>query len=173
MTKKNKKSIIYLLPAIHFLFFASVAQAVCPVCTVAVGAGVGLTRYLGIEDTITGVWIGGLIMSLGLWTIDWFDKKNWRFKGRKTLMVIVYYLLVIAPLYYVGIMGSPFNKLCGIDKLLLGSLVGSVGFAIGAVIHFKMKEKNNNQVYFPFQKVVFSITPLVILSIVFYIISKC
>lgn len=34
------------------------AQAVCPVCTVAVGTGVGLSRWLGVDDTITGLWLG-------------------------------------------------------------------------------------------------------------------
>jgi len=29
--------------------------AQCPVCTVAIGVGVGLCRYLGIDDLITGI----------------------------------------------------------------------------------------------------------------------
>jgi len=51
-----KKLSIYLLSifAISFLF-AEKALAVCPICTVAVGAGVGLSRWLGIDDTIN--WI--------------------------------------------------------------------------------------------------------------------
>ena len=40
------------------LFFAIPAKAICPVCTVAVGAGIGLSRWLGIDDSITGLWIG-------------------------------------------------------------------------------------------------------------------
>ncbi len=43
-----------------FLFLgANSAQAICPICTIAVGAGVGFSRYLGIDDTIAGLWIGG------------------------------------------------------------------------------------------------------------------
>lgn len=38
------------------LIFAKKALAVCPICTVAVGAGVGLSRCLGIDDSITGLW---------------------------------------------------------------------------------------------------------------------
>ncbi len=31
----------------------------CPVCSISIGVGVGLCRYLGIDDLISGVWIGG------------------------------------------------------------------------------------------------------------------
>jgi hypothetical protein len=34
---------------------------VCPVCTIAVAGGVGLCRYLGIDDLISGSWIGALL----------------------------------------------------------------------------------------------------------------
>ena len=173
MNNKFKKTFLFLLTAYGLLLTASSTQAVCPVCTVAVGAGVGLTRYLGIEDTIAGVWIGGLIMSLSFWTIDYFNRKDWRFKGRKIMIVLAYYLLTIVPLYSMGVMGHPMNKLCGMDKLLLGSLVGSAGFIIGVASHYYFKKKNNDQSYFPFQKVVCSIVPLIILSGVFYVISKC
>jgi hypothetical protein len=37
---------------------------VCPVCTIAVAGGVGLCRYLGIDDLISGAWIGALLFSL-------------------------------------------------------------------------------------------------------------
>ena len=34
----------------------SAAGAVCPVCTVAVGAGLEGARLLGVDDVITGIW---------------------------------------------------------------------------------------------------------------------
>jgi hypothetical protein len=42
------------------LFFAETASAICPLCTIAVGAGVGLSRWIGVDDAVTGLWIGGL-----------------------------------------------------------------------------------------------------------------
>ena len=44
---------------------AGKALALCPVCAIAVGAGIGVSRWLGVDDTITGVWVGGLIVSFG------------------------------------------------------------------------------------------------------------
>ncbi len=67
----------YLLVAAGFLFAPIMsAQAVCPVCIVAVGAGLGLSEYLGIDDSIAGVWIGGMLIALSTWTISYCDKKD-------------------------------------------------------------------------------------------------
>lgn len=144
----------------------------CPVCTVAVTAGVGLSRWLGIDDTISGLWIGGLIVSLIIWTISWLNKKNVRFMGRKIIVIMGYYVLVIVPLYWARNMGHELNKFWGIDKLLLGIIFGSIGFSLGVWVYYYLKAKNNNQAYFPFQKVVMPVAPLLILTIIFYFLTK-
>jgi hypothetical protein len=171
MKNKNKYLIAFLVVIASFLM-ASSAQAVCPICTVAVGAGVGLSRWIGIDDTITGLWIGGLTVSMIMWTIDWLDRKNIHFKERKAIVAIVYYLLIVAPLYWMDIIGHPFNKIWGIDKLFLGIVFGSIVFWSGANWYFYLKVKNNGHAYFPFQKVVMPVSPLIILSFIFYFLTK-
>lgn len=146
--------------------------AVCPFCTFAVGAGIGLAQYFGIDDTITGMWIGGFIVSLISWTISWLDKKNIYFYGRKILVTVIYYCIIIVPFYIYRIMGHELNKLWGMDKILLGVIIGSIVFFIGATSYQILKERNNNHAYFPFQKVVMPILPLIILSIIFYYLTK-
>ncbi|MBU0722022.1 hypothetical protein KKA93_01010 [Patescibacteria group bacterium] len=166
-----KKILIYFLFvfAISFLF-AKKALAICPICTIAVGTGVGFSRWLGVNDTITGLWLGGFIVSIIAWTESWLEKKNIRFKGRIFANILAYYALIIIPLYYSGIIGNPMNTFCfcGLDKLLFGIIAGSLAFWFGASWYFYLKEKNNDHVYFPFQKVVMSILPLIIMSIIFY-----
>ncbi len=166
---------------IYFLFifaasflFAKTALAVCPICTIAVGAGVGFSRWLGIDDTITGLWVGGLIVSLITWTENWLDKKNIRFKGRIFLNIFFYYVLIIIPLYYLKIIGHPLSTLCfcGLDKLFFGIITGSVSFWFGVSWYHYLKEKNQGRAYFPFQKVVMPVSPLIILSIIFYFLTK-
>jgi len=144
----------------------------CPVCTAAVVTGLGLSRWIGIDDTISGLWIGGLIVSLIIWTINWLNKKNIRFIGRKILVIVVYYGMVIVPLYWTGIMGHELNKFWSIDRLLLGMILGSIGFLLGVWLYSYLKTKNNNRVYFPFQKVVMPVVPLIILTILFYFLTK-
>lgn len=149
------------------------AFAVCPVCTVAAGAGVGFSRWLGIDDTVTGLWIGGLTVSLIIWTLNFFNKKKIVFKGKIIITTLAYYLTLILPLYFSGIIGHPLNTFVfGIDKLLFGIIIGSLGFWAGAVFYDYLKENNNGHAYFPFQKVVMPIFPLIILSIFFYFLTK-
>jgi len=173
--RNMKKIPIYLLSifAMSFLF-AKEALAVCPICTIAVGAGVGLSRWFGINDMITGLWIGGLIVSMVAWTEAWLERKNICFRGRIFANIFTYYALVIIPLYYSGIIGNPLDVFCacGLDKLLFGIVAGSLAFWFGASWYFYLKEKNNGHSYFPFQKVVMPISPLIILSIIYYLLTK-
>jgi len=166
----NKKA-FYLLISLFSFIFASSVKAVCPVCTIAVSACVGFSRWLGIDDSISGVWIGGLLMSVSIWTVHWLNKKNIRFKGRKLTILFGYYLITIAPLYFINFIGQPYNKIFGIDKLVAGMIIGGITFYGGAKFYDYLKVKNNGHAYFPFQKVVMPIIPLIIFSIIFYFIT--
>lgn len=147
------------------------AMAICPVCTVVIGVGVGLSRWLGIDDTITGVWVGGLTVSMIGWTIDWLNKINFRFYGRKILTTLFYYAIVILPLYAWGIMGLPEDKLWGIDKLLLGIVVGSVVFVAAVIYYNYLKKQNLGKAHFRGQKIVIPIGALAIFSLIFYLLT--
>lgn len=146
------------------------ARAICPICTVAVCAGVGLSRWLGVDDTITGLWVGGLAVSVSLWTIDWLSRKNIKFFGRQPLVFALYYFMIIWPLYQFNFIGHTVNKIWGIDRLMLGITAGTVGFVIGALVDLYLRSKNQGKVYFPFQKVVMPLSMLALLSLTFYFI---
>jgi hypothetical protein len=148
------------------------AQAVCPVCTVAVSTGVGLSRWLGVDDTITGLWLGGLIVSLIIWSINWMEERHIRFPGRNLFTIFVYYLLAVVPLHLAGVTGHLDNTLFGIDKLVLGTVLGSGAFYAGAVWYERIKESNLGHANFPFQKVVMPIAPLILLTFLFYLATK-
>lgn len=169
---KKSNFIISIATVLTGLALTGNAQAVCPVCTVAVVGGVGLSRWLGIDDTIAGLWIGGLTVSLIMWTIDWMNRKNYKFKGRKIIITLAYYLLIVVPLFFTNIMGHPLNKIWGIDKLLLGIIFGSALFFAGAMLYPYSKNKKTNKPYFPYQKVAMPVSPLIILSIIFYFLTR-
>lgn len=157
------------------LLFALPAKAICPVCVVAVGAGLGLSEYFGIDDTIAGLWIGGLLVSMIIWNINWFNKKNWLFGNkdvRDIMLTILYYALVIWPLMNKGIIGHPLNRFWGVDKLLLGIGIGSLAFLAANAGYNYLKKKNGGRAYFPFQKVAMPVGTLAILSLVFYFLTK-
>ena len=162
------KKFIYLPIFFAGIFFAKSALAVCPVCVVAVSTGIGLCRWLGIDDTISGLWIGGLIISITIWTLDWLKKKNIKFAFPEATVSIAYYVLVVLPLYFMGIMGHPLNKVLGIDKILFGIICGSLVFLFSVWLHNYLKAKNNGKSYFPYQKVVIPVALLLALSLFFY-----
>jgi len=151
---------------------AHLTLAVCPVCVIAIAGGVGLSRWLGVDDTISGVWVGGLIVALIIWFLNWLDKKQFKFKFRWFVISALFYALTIIPLFWAGIMGHPYNKFWGIDKLLLGTIGGSLAFLIGNWLSDFMKKKNQGKAFFPFQKLVLPISALIILSAAFYFIVK-
>lgn len=145
----------------------------CPVCTVTVVAGLGISRLFGIDDVITSVWIGGFILSFSFITIDWINKRwpktkidNWKF-----LFIVLMYLLVLVPLKFNGSIGIAKNTLWGIDKILFGTIAGSAAFLIGIWADKKLREVRGKQL-FNFQKVAFPVLALIIISLVFYFINK-
>jgi hypothetical protein len=167
-----KKGLLFTFYFLLFTLLAPQALAVCPVCTVAVAAGVGFSRWLGIDDTITGLWIGGLTVSLIAWTLNWFQKKNYHFFGKRTLTIFGYFALIVLPLSWMDIVGHPLNKLWGIDKLLLGIIIGSLVFWAGERFCCWLKKRNAGKAHFPFQKVAIPALFLLAASFIFYFITK-
>jgi len=140
----------------------------CPVCTIAVGAGLGLSRFLGVDDLVSGVWIGGLLVSLIGMTILWLNKKNLKNNPLRLAVVFLYYFLTIGPLYWGKVVGASCNHIWGLDKIVWGIIIGSVVFLISYASHLWLKKKNQNKVFFPFQKVVIPVIFLVIASFILY-----
>lgn len=148
--------------------------AVCPVCTVAVAGGLGLSRWLGIDDAITGVWIGGLIVSTGLWLANWLAK-NPKFKLKiskpalNATAVILTFILVVVPLIFGGVIGHPLNTILGIDKLIFGSVLGLFAFLASVWLDQKLRKIFKRQLL-NYQKVILPIGILAIISLTLYLV---
>lgn len=164
------KFFLTIMVSIVGIVVASTVNAVCPVCVVAVGAGLGLSRFFGIDDTISSMWIGALLASLSIWTIIWLVKKGWGFKYQKIVIPGAYYLFTLLPLWYYDIMGHPLNTIFGIDKILSGSILGTAVFLASVWLHNYLKQKNNGKSYFPYQKVVLPVVILLIFSTILWTI---
>ncbi len=169
----KKKILLLSLLTIPGLFIGQIAQAVCPVCTVAIVACVGLSRWFGVDDSISGIWIGGLIVSMIAWTLTWLNKKNIKFLFKKILVTIAFYLLTIVPLYYTNIMGHPLNKIWGVDKILVGIIVGTIVILLAIGTHNLLKKNNQGKSYFPYQKVALPLLFLIIISLIFHFTIGC
>lgn len=172
---KILKKIISLLSlfTIYNILSPSVALAVCPICTVAVAGGLGVSRYLGIDDSLVGIWAGGLVISVSLWTADWLSKRSWTIlkKSNSRINTIVSFLfwtlLTYLPLYSADVIGHPFNTILGIDKLVFGSILGFVAFIFGVWMDKKVRIVKGKQLFL-YQKVVFPVVSLIIATLVLY-----
>ena len=171
MIYRKTKNIITVAIALAFACVAN-AHAFCPVCVVAVMAGLGLAQKLGIDDVISGLWLGGVLVAVTMWTLDWVEKRDLKFPAYKTAITFCYWLMVFVPLYIKGLVMTPFNVLWGMDKLSLGMSVGALCFYIGGKWYEKIKAANGGRAYFPFQKVAMPVAPLAVLSFLFYFATK-
>jgi len=145
----------------------------CPICTVTVVAGLGISRLLGIDDVVSAIWIGALIMSLSFITIDWIHKKwpKLSFTFYRLPTYVLMYLFVLIPLKLDGTIGITGNTFLGIDKIIFGIFVGSVALLAGALLD-KLQRKKFPKIFFPFQKVIFPVFCLILVSIVLFLITK-
>ncbi len=146
---------------------AGEALAVCPVCTVAVSAGLGVSRWLGIDDVITAVWIGAVVTSMGMWFAVWAAAKEWSKPLISWLLGLTFHLILFPTLYWLDIIGDPLNTLLGVDKIILGVILGSAVFFLTALFERKLKQLNNDQVIVYYQKV---ILPMLFLSIISFLL---
>jgi hypothetical protein len=170
------KKIIYIpvLVLILNIVFTTHVYATCPVCTVAIGAGLGLSRLIGIDDVVSSLWIGGFLLSLSLWIVNWLEAKyrlKTKFRYLDLLAVAGTYLISLFPLSLLGIIGHPFNKLWGMDKIVLGVVIGSLGVSLGDFLDKKVREIKGKRL-FDFQRVIFPVLILFVLSIIFYFITR-
>lgn len=153
-------------------FVPYIVWAQCPVCTVAIGAGVGLCRYLGIDDLVTGLWIGAFLLALSVITDNWLANKFKFYKQssysfvRKGVWLIIYYTITFIPLKLLGITGNIHNKIWFFDKLLFSSIIGMILLSLGIWLDKLIKQHNNGKVLFYYQKVVIPILLLTIASII-------
>lgn len=145
----------------------------CPVCTVTVIAGLGISRLLGIDDLVSAIWIGGLILSLSFVTVAWIGKKWPKLKSKYYYYptFVLMYLFVLIPFKLDGTIGIIRNTIWGIDKIIFGIFIGSVALLTGALAD-KYQRKKFKKIFFPFQKVIFPILALLIASLVFFFLTR-
>ncbi len=159
------KKFILFLSASFLLPLKAFANPACAVCTVAIGASVGIARKLGIEDSIVGLWAGALLTLLGYWTIIFFDKKNWHFFGRNFLLMLIS-VGMIGFIYISEVSYQPriIWQIFYLDPILFSSMLGMLIYIYSQKFYQWMKMKNDGHAHFPFEKVVLPLILLLLTS---------
>lgn len=158
---------------IALLFFSLIAfvpfvSAHCPLCTAAVGVGVAVTRFYGVDDMIVGLWIGAFIISTALWLNNAIKKKFIPLQDH--IVTILIFAATIVSFYIGGLFNA--SSIFGIDKLLLGIIFGSILVYLGLFISNNVKQINKNKVIFPFQTIAFILALLAITSAIVWLAIK-
>ena len=165
--------VLFSLFAINFAVNPAPVSAHCPLCVAGAVVGVTLTRWIGIDDSITGVWIAALLGSMSFWFYAWLISKK--------VKQIEKYKTILKPLIYVLVFGSTLwsfykfqliirmTQIFGLDKLTFGMLTGSLLFYL-VDIGDNLLIKKAGKVFFPYQRIVFSLGSMVILSLTIYIL---
>lgn len=81
------------------------------------------------------------------------------------------FALTFVPLSMGKIIGSPFNTIYGIDKLIFGAVLGTVVFLL-AVRADKLVRKVKGRQLFIYQKVAFPVSALLLSSLLMYLLTK-
>ncbi len=150
------------------------ANPACAVCTVAVAASLEIARKFGVDDSVVGVWAGGLLVMVGYWTIAWFEKKNWSFAGRDFWLISLS-VAMIGFIYISHMVYSPTVILwiVYLDPFLFSTIVGALVFHYANNFYQWMKAKNGGRAHFPFEKVVVPVLALCFCSVYFYYFPLC
>lgn len=156
---------------------AAVAKPVlahCPLCAAATAGGVAATRFLGVDDTVTGTFIGGFVASTGLWFSNWLTKKRngkalLQFQG--AVFVALSLALTVLTLYLARLLGSPdpTYTMLGVDKLLVGTIAGTAVSLAAFRLHKWIRAVNSNKSFVPFQGIIVTMLALSATAAAFYL----
>ena len=143
----------------------------CPVCTVGVTAGLGLSRWLKVDDAISGLWIGALILALAIWFWRWlYQKKAQKPLSTLLLLAVAFWLLTFLPLNYAGILENC-RPLWGMNRLILSSIMGMLVALFGILLDKDIRAGKKGKAAFPYQKVVLPLTLLLLASLMMALVS--
>lgn len=154
---------VILLSAFYFLL-STATWAQCPVCIVTVGGGMYLAKKLGIDDFLVSLWISGLNTAISFWAAT---KIKHRLFGSPIVLSIIMLALTLVYFIFTDQTGGVTNKIIGLDKIIFGQVLGMFIWFFGIFVDRKSRTLNGGKILFPYQKVVFPISILLIFTILF------
>jgi hypothetical protein len=161
--------VLFLLLITNYLLLVTPVFAQCPVCVVTVGGGMLLAKTLGIDDFLVSLWISGLNTAISFWLAQ--KIKN-RFFGSPIIFSLLMYISTLVYFIFTQQTGSSFNQILGMDKIIFGLTLGLFIWFLGIFIDRYSRKFNSGKILFPYQKIVFPISLLTILTFLFKFIFK-
>jgi hypothetical protein len=151
------------------MFLVKTIYAQCPVCIVTVGGGMFLAKKLGVDDFLVSLWISGLNTAVSFWLAPKIKNK---ILGSPIVFSFLMLALTLSYFIYTDQVGSPDNKILGLDKLIFGQILGLLIMFLGIWADRYSRKLNGGKILFPYQKVVFPVGFLIIFTLLFKLIFK-
>lgn len=169
MNIKNKYQIAaaFVTIVILRLILAPTALAHCPLCVAGAGVGLSLSRVLGIDDSITGVWLGAFLGAISFWASNAVKKTYIPFQ--KAVIYLVIFITTVVSFYRFGLINEHNGLILNLPKLTFGIIVGGALFYLMDLVNLAIK-KRNGKVLFPYQSIALSLGAMVIASIALYVL---
>ena len=166
---KSKVFLVLLsLFTIHYALFTREALAHCPLCVAGAGVGLSLANSLGIDDSITGVWIGAFLGAVSFWTEAFLYKKKIKNVLIRPLLYLVIFASTIWSFYQFNLVNR-MVQLFGLDKLIFGIISGGAVFYLADFVD-DWVIKRAGKVFVPYQRIYVSLGSMLVLSILTYIL---
>lgn len=136
-----------------------------PMCAIGIASGLGISRWLGIDDLTLGLWIGALILSVSIQFNIFLSKRGKSFPFSFWLIFLGTYLLSFLPILKI-ITSDSSCYIFGFPRLICGSVLGAITlFLIDKANNFII-DKHNKKVYFYYQRAIIPIIGLIIVSMI-------
>ena len=161
--------IFCLVIGIWSLVIATPIAAQCPVCIVTVGGGMYLAKKLGIDDFLVSLWISGLNTAIAFWAAT---KIKHRVFGSPIILSILMVALTLVYFIFTDQTGGATNKVIGLDKIIFGQILGMFIWFLGVFVDRHSRKLNGGKILFPYQKVIFPVSILLIFTILFKLLFK-
>src|SRR3989338_1165652 len=162
---------LFLISFLSLIVVLPSVMAHCPLCTAATIVGVGVTRSLGWDDSIVGVFVGAMIVSSALWVNNIFKKRN--IGGNVFLRIssitVATFVLTILSFYYAGLFG-PANtyRIFGMEKIIFGTISGAVVSFVAFFTSNEVKRRNDGKVLFDYQTIALTFGVLMLNALLFW-----
>ena len=169
--RRYKILALLLMPLLSLIAILPGVMAMCPLCTAGTIIGVGVTRALGWDDSIVGVFVGAMIISTALWVNNILKKRN--VGGNAFLRIgsitVATFVLTVLGFYYAGIFG-PANtyRIFGMEKIIFGSISGAVVSFAAFFASNEIKRRNGGKVLFNYQTMALTFGALILNVLLFW-----
>jgi len=166
---------LLLMSLLSLIIIMPNAMAHCPLCTAATIVGVGVTRSLGWDDSIVGVFVGAMIVSSALWVNNIFKRRN--VGGNAFLRIgsitVATFALTILSFYFAGLFG-PANtyRIFGMEKIIFGTISGAVVSFATFFASNEIKKRNEGRVLFNYQTMVLTLGTLILNALLFLMVFR-